>query len=362
MDISIYAQTLYSSSFLRKTGGNAKGSSGSVFGKKSGKAAAKTAEKSGVDSSRSEEIREHIKNLSKKKTEGPKTFVGVSQDKVKGYLDLATTSTSKKTEKVKKPVRYSYKEVSSKILRAKTSVSAGQAVLAAKRKVIEVRRQISSGDGDAEELQLALTHAKRMEMVARKKKHNLELEEMVVNTQRRDENMDKMEEASDDIQSALVSAEEEKVTKEEDAIFEERQEMLEEAAEEAEERSAEASEEMLDKLNKMISEFGEEELKELEEEMEMLENMEIIDPHMSEEELEELKRKHRAAESRAIVKADMDYLKGMIKHQMEKGNSVSGSSSAGNTFSMPAVTYTSSVEVAMPALAETDGMTLDIQI
>ena len=353
MDITIYAQTLNSSSFLKKSGGNKK---------KSDNAAVRTTEKTGGNTGRSEEMRELIKNLSTKKTEGPKTFVGVSQDKVKGYLDLSTSSTSKKTEKVKKPVRYSYKEVSAKILRAKTSVSAGQAVLAAKRKVIEVRRQISSGDGDAEELQLALTHAKRMEMVARKKKHHLELEEMVVNTQRRDENMDKMEEASDDIQSALVSAEEEKVTKEEDEIFEERQEMLEEAAAEAEERSSEVSEEMLDKLNKMISDFGEEELKELEEEMEMLESMEIIDPHMSEEELEDLKRKHRAAESRAIVKADMDYLKGMIKHQMEKGNSVSGGSSGGNTFSMPSVTYTSSVEVSMPALAGADGMTLDIQI
>ncbi len=362
MDISIYAQTLYSSSTLQKTGGNTKGSSGSVFGKKSSKSVNQKAEKTGADPGRSEEIRELIKNLNKKKTEGPKTFVGVSKDKEKGYLDLSTSFTSKKAEKVKKPVRYSYKEVSAKILRAKNSVSAGQAVLAAKRKVVEVRRQISSGDGDAEELQLALTHAKRMEMVARKKKHNLELEEMVENTQRRDENMDKMEEAADDIQSALIYAEEEKITSEEDAIFEERQDMLEEAAAEAEERNAEAAEEMLDKLNKMISEFGEEELKELEEEMEMLENMEIIDPHMSEEELEELKRKHRAAESRAIVKADMDYLKGMIKHQMEKGNSVSGSFSAGNTFSMPSVTYTSNVEVAMPALAGADGMALDIQI
>ena len=44
---------------------------------------------------------------------------------------------------------------------------------------------------------------------------------------------------------------------------------------------------------------------------EMLENMEIVDPHMSEEELEELKRKHRAAENKAIVKAEMDYLKGL---------------------------------------------------
>ncbi len=48
--------------------------------------------------------------------------------------------------------------------------------------------------------------------------------------------------------------------------------------------------------------------------MEMLESMEIVDPHMSKEDLEDLKRKHRASEDKAIMKANMDYLKDMIKY------------------------------------------------
>ena len=78
-------------------------------------------------------------------------------------------------------------------------------------------------------------------------------------------------------------------------------------------RGVQNSQDMLSELGKILAEFGEEELKELEEAMEMLEDMEIVDPHMSKEDLEELKRKHRATEQKAMVKADMDYLKGMIK-------------------------------------------------
>ena len=40
-------------------------------------------------------------------------------------------------------------------------------MLAAKRAVSQIKRKISAGDGDPEELQLALTNAKRMEMVAK---------------------------------------------------------------------------------------------------------------------------------------------------------------------------------------------------
>ncbi len=316
-------------------------------------------------SERSSELRDKIRNLNKVQTygrdaNGRKTFVGQSQDKVNGYLDLSRSTASKKSEKSKKPVRYNFKEVSSKILRAKTSISAGQAVIAAKRKVVEVRRKIEAGDGDPEELQLVLTHAKRMEMVARKKKHNLELEELVEHTQSRDEKLEKQEEAATDIKDAIVAAEEEKVSKEEDEIFEERQDMIEDAVEEAEERKSENTEEMLANLNEMISKFGEEELKELEEEMEFLECMEIVDPHMTEEELDELKRKHRAAENRAIVKADMDYLKGMIKHQTEKGNS-SGASSV-SAVSTSSSAYTPQMAVSMPSVAEAASMAIDVQV
>ena len=54
-------------------------------------------------------------------------------------------------------------------------------------------------------------------MVARKKKHHLELEELVENTQKRDERLEGEKDASVQMQSALTSAEEEKIAEKEDA-------------------------------------------------------------------------------------------------------------------------------------------------
>ncbi len=274
----------------------------------------------------SAQIRKMIRELKNAADEKLNPYMATSKDKENGFLQLSESQENEEGEEVKKPVVYSYKDVAGRIQRAKTSLSAGQAVLSAKRKVMEIKRKISAGDGDAEELQFALTHAKRMEMVARKKKHHLEIEEMVSVTRKKDEREDKLEEAASNIRDALIDAEEEKITRREDEIFEDREEMITEAYEEfsdSEEESAEgigsSSDEMLAELNKMISEYGEEELKQLEENMDMLEEMEVVDPHMSKEEFDDLKRKHRAKEEKDIVKANMDYLKDMIKHWTESG-------------------------------------------
>lgn len=244
-----------------------------------------------------------------------------NKKKVNDFLETSGSPDAAENE-MKSAEKYNYKEIASKIRSAKTSNSAGQAVLAAKRAVTQIKRKISSGDGDPEELQLALTHAKRMEMVAKKKKHHLELEEMVTRTQKRDERLNQQKDAVQGMQSAITQAEEEKITEKEDEIFDEREEMLEEALAQIEESGEAVSDEMMAELNKMISEFGEEELKELEEAMEMLETMEVVDPHMSREDLEELKRKHRASEEKAITKADMEYLKDMIKHEVGKAGNI----------------------------------------
>ena len=275
----------------------------------------------------SKEMRELLRGLKQTRDNDKNPFAATSEDKVNGFLELSGAPESEKEDENNKPINYNYKEVATKIQRAKTSVSAGQAVLSAKRKVLEMKRKIAAGNGDPDELQAALTHAKRMEMVARKKKHHLELEEMAATTGKRDEKLDRMKEASADMKNAIVNAEEEKVSKKEDDIFKEREEMLDKAYEEYKEGLS--SEDTLEELGKMISEFGEDELKELEESMEMLENMEIINPHMDKEDLEELKRKHRTSENKALVKADMDYLKSMIKHQLEGGVSVNTSGTMG---------------------------------
>ena len=298
MNVSLYSQTSYMSGMTR-----------SVSSRYSEEINQQRKDKD-------QQMRELIRNLDQMRDQDKNPFAATSRDKADGFLDLSE-SKDDDSEKTEKPVNYNYKEVASKIQRAKTSASAGQALLSAKRKVMEVKRKISSGNGDPDELQLALTHARRMEMAARKKKHHLELEEMVVNTQRRDENADDAKKAASDVKNAVVAAQEEKIAAYEDEVFDKREKRLSELKQQLEENSDSVTEEMITGLNEMIAEYGENELKEFEEAMESLENMEIIDPHMSREELEELKRKHRASENKAIAKADMDYLKGFIDLKME---------------------------------------------
>lgn len=291
-----------------------------------------------------DEMRQMLRSMQQTAETNKRAMQQKQMEKIRG------TSEKSQEEKLLADAKYNYKDVSAKIQQAKTSTSAGQAVISAKRKVAEIKRKISSGKGDAKELQLALTHAKRMEMVARKKKHHLELEELVEHTRKQDERMDQAKETTQDIRSSMAQLEEENLAKAEDEIFEERGEIMDEAmelAEEAPEAFSEDLEENLAQLNEMISEFGEDELRELEEAMELMETMEVIDPHMSEEDLEELKRKHRNSEMKAMVKADMDYLKEMIKYTMQKGASIPGMPTSG-TSPVPAVSSVS----ATPAVAQ----------
>ncbi len=315
-----------------------------------------------------------------KEEEKQKTFTARSEDKENDFLSLFGNIENKKEENAAPEPRYdyNYKEVANKIKQAKTSTSAEQAVISAKRKVIEVKRKIAAGADNAEELQLALTHATRMEMAARKKKNHLELEEMIVNTQKRDEQLNKQEDLVTDVKNAVIESGEEKLNKAADGIFVERQEMLENAVDEMKENGEDISDEAMAKLNELIAEHGEEELEKLSDAMDQLDLMEIVDPHMSEEDLGELKRKHRLAEQRAIMKADMDYLKGVIKLQMQKSNDIKtagsgsdngsvipGSGSGGITganFSQAPVPAVSSVFAAMAGAIPTGEVTVDIQV
>ena len=297
----------------------------------------------------SQHMRELLRNLKQTPVQNENPYSAMSKDRANGFLDLTETKESEKEDKNDIPYNYNFKEVESRIQRAKTSVSAGQAVVSARRKVLEVRRKMASSKNNAEELQLALTHARRMEMVAKKKKHHLELEELARTVSKRDEKLEQQEQAAVDMKNSMVTADEEKIVKRQDEIFDERIEMISEAAEQM-------NDQMLKELNEKIAEFGEDELRELEEAMEMLENMEMIDPHMTKEDLDELKRKHRASEQKAMMKADMDYLKGMIKlNSAGKGmSSVSFPSAAGSNISLPAM--------SVPTVSTPVSVSIDVQV
>ncbi len=327
----------------------------------------KEQEEERVSAQEAKRMRTMLKDLLKP-AEKENAHVGYS--KQKNLFDELTGASGEEDEKtkLKRISRYNYKEVANKIRQARTSLGAAQAVIAAKRKVSEIKRKISNGDGDPEELQLDLTHAKRMEMAARKKRHNLELEELVEHTSAGDERLEKQEETSEDIKQAVTEMSEEEISEREDAVFEERQDMLEEAMEIFDPGRSASAEDMLADMNAMIAEYGEELLEELEEQMELLESMETADPHMSEEKLAELKRKHRAAENKAMMKADMDYLKGMIKHMQEKGGSMQGISqiSGAQTSVMPAAsglifTASADMELSVP-VSDTPESSVDIAL
>lgn len=335
---------------------------------------------------KSDEMKRLLKNLDRKTEKDGNPYSATSVYKEKGFLDLSEKTNKSKSKSAKEKTNYHYKDVSNKIRRAKTVLSAGQAVISAKRKVVEIRRKIAGGKGDSEELQLALNHAKRMEMAARKKKHHLELEEMVEATRVRDEQLERMEEHSSGEENREIDAAQENVEVKEDAIFEERQNMAEGLEETVKEELAEKMAEqmsenmaadslsqadtMMAELNKMIADFGEEELKELEEEMEQLENLEVVNPHMNEEDLKKLKLKHRNAENKALAKADMEYLKGMIKHTLQKGNPVAGFSGNRAFQGNSSFTGGASVPVAMvdvsvtgaAAMPEGEGAAVDLQL
>ena len=272
---------------------------------------------------RARELRARIRKIDAQKYEVKNNvFTGVAQGKEDGFWNKTSSTEEDEDTELDVDVKYNYKEVASQIQRAKTSLSAGRALLSARRKVLEVRRKIASKNGDAKELQLALTHAKRMEMVARKKKHHLELEELVSNTQKRDKREEEAEDRISEVKETVIEGSEDKLVKSEDEIFKAREEYFDKRVEELKESGTEITDDMLAELNEEVAELGEETLKQLEETLQMLEEMEIVDPHMSEEDLEKLKIKHRKSENKDLVKADMDYLKSLIKYQMEQQKSV----------------------------------------
>lgn len=306
-----------------RTGASSSAGSGAL----SDFAARYTQEETGPSAQKMQEIRNLLRDLKQQQqmqqTKGAGgVFAGTLQEKMNDFLSLSGAPTDEDEEMASADATYNGKQVENKIRSAKTSMSAGQAVLTAKRKVQELKRKLNTGDGDPDDLHLALVHAERMEAVARKKKHHLELEELAKVTMERDEQKNRAEETADSIRGALMQLTEEEIAAKEDEIWEERLRRLDEITEQASEGAL--SENAKDQMIKDLADFGEEMLQQLEEAMALVEGMEVIDPHMDEQELKELKRKHRNQEEKAMVKADMDYLKEMIKRQLQKGAGVPG--------------------------------------
>ncbi|MBQ6442661.1 MAG: hypothetical protein IJJ13_08760 [Lachnospiraceae bacterium] len=238
--------------------------------------------------------------------------------------------TSKKEEKTttKKKLSYNFKEISAQIFRAKNAVAAGKAVSQAKRKVVELKRKLAAKDADEEEIAIALNHAKRMEIAARRKQRHLEIEEYAKN------HLDQEAEdsANGDAAASLLSQAEERLIEGQEEVLaeseEERKAMKEALAEElaaaeakaqSEEQAELLSAEMQEEMQAFFDDAEEEAMEMLEETLVQIEGLEMASPHMSEEDFKEMVQKHRHSEQKEITRADMDYLKSMISYLYEKG-------------------------------------------
>lgn len=214
-----------------------------------------------------------------------------------------TIKITKQGRKKRKRLRYDFKEVSARILKAKTSGNARAAVTMARSKAAMLRKKQKSSEYDDSELQSAIIHAEKMVRIAKKRLKHLQEEE-------------KAEKNIRNGQAAFSEEEVQSFDGQEDTDDKESSDISEEIGEEIAKLSKEELEALMQKMKELMeesSEFMEEAggLEELADEL--MGSMEDIEPT----DLELRKKKHRADELREIMEADMKYLKAMF-HRLEK--------------------------------------------
>lgn len=225
---------------------------------------------------------------------------------------------TKNTTLALKKLKYQFKNISSKILRSKTSQAAKQAAGQARREVMRLKRQKQSGNYDDDEIQAAIDHAKAMERVAKKKAKHLEEEEMAKAAggiwQGEKVCSDEEPREVKDTETETDAEEEEKIAEEgyEDEAYEEEYDypQLDEFLLQTGDLMAamsdftsEAMQELSDSMRDIMEEMGMDELSDT-----MLSVKKDIDPA----DLKMMKIKHRNKEMKEIVKADAEYLKAVF--------------------------------------------------
>lgn len=215
-----------------------------------------------------------------------------------------TISISQPSVKKKKRLQYNFKEISTQIMMAKTSGSAGRVAAKARRKTALLQRKRKNEEYDEQELEQAIIHARKLERIAKKRKKHLEEEE------RANETGSCLVETDGDGGFAIEDEEEE------DGQGLSREEM-EKLAEEYRQFMEENMARMEDSMEEMEDAMG---LKELADEM-----LGGVQEEMDPEELERLKKKHRSDELRDIMEADMKYLKALFDKLAKEKQSASSS-------------------------------------
>ena len=228
---------------------------------------------------------------------------------------------TKNTTLALKKLKYQFKNISSKILRSKTSQAAKQAAGQARREIMRLKRQKqnSDSDSDSEEIEAAIAHAQAMERVAKKKAKHLEEEEMVKAAggiwQGEKVCTDEEERTSDTDQNTDPETEEELPCEASDAQtdmdleqydYPQLDQFLLQTSDfmvEMSDFTSEMIQELSDSMRDIMDEMGMDELSDT-----MLSVKKDIDPA----DLKMMKIKHRNKEMKEIVKADAEYLKAVF--------------------------------------------------
>lgn len=233
---------------------------------------------------------------------------------------------AKNTSLSLKKLKYQFKNLSTKILRSKTSLAAKQVAGQARREVLRLKSKKQSGDYDSEEIQAAIDHAKAMERVARKKARHLEEEEMAKctggscagsrideeeklpgeDTKTAGENqkeLDNAEESMDPVQNEYAMTDPDLAILQMYANCGTALDSLNEVLSSLNEFSDEILDQFSESMKDLFSEMGMDELSD---------SMMSVQKDMDPADLKMMKIRHRNKEMKDIVKADAEYLKAVF--------------------------------------------------
>lgn len=239
---------------------------------------------------------------------------------------------TKNTTLALKKLKYQFKNISSKILRSKTSQAAKQAAGQARREVLRLKRQKQNSDSDSEEIEAAIAHAQAMERVAKKKAKHLEEEELakaaggicqgdrISEEETKDvqdaeaenaQNEEEMsaegstDEVSGDLSAYEYAADSYDISDYIDLGMDEFYAQAGDFMSEMSDFTSEMMQEMSDSLRDLMEEMG------LDVESDTVVS---VNREMDPADLKMMKIKHRNKEMKDIVKADAEYLKAVFDH------------------------------------------------
>ena len=267
------------------------------------------------------------------------SFFDSYMSNMQNYSELLRTQRTKAKDvsgKLKK-LKYYYKDISSKIMRSKTSAMARQVVSQAKREVLRLKREKQSGKYDSEEIDAAIVHAKAMERIARKKVKHLEEEELAkacgglcadnqISDERTEEEQEKDGTSIDELKREELQHED---MQQEEFLNDETIEPItisEMNVSVLEDLSQELFHEMSEELQDLMSELGLDELND---------SLLVAKRDMDPADLKEMKIKHRNREMKEIVKADNEYLKAYFKYLETQDSTTVMNNTFGSTYESP---------------------------